>query len=240
MAQEDNQGAEDSGAEAAATVAERVQRLLGSIPAHVTVVAAAKGTEPEQVVEALHAGIHVVGHNHIPEARRMRAHVPTEAEWHHIGRLRPHDVRASTLRLFDMLQTVDSLLLAERIDAVCRASGMHMPVLVEVNSGREPQKAGVMPEQAEALVCGIARLTHVHVSGLMTMGPLSASPDEYRVYFAETRRVFESIGRLDIPGVDMRHLSMGMSGSYRSAILEGATMIRVGTLLFGNRPQAAA
>lgn len=222
-------------AEAPQRVAERVHHLLSTIPPGVTVVAAAKGASPEQVSEALVAGIRVVGHNRIPEARQMRDRVTAPAEWHFLGRLRAHDIRTSTVRLFDVIQTVDSFQLAGRLDAACAAAGMSMPVLVEVNSGREPQKAGVLPEDAESLVRDMAQLTHVRVQGLMTMGPLSATTAGYRPCFAEARRLFEHLRRLDIAGVEMRHLSMGMSDSYQTAIDEGATMIRLGTLLFGQR-----
>jgi len=217
------------------TISERVQRILREVPSHVTVVAAAKGTRPEDLIEALEAGIHIVGQNHVSEARAMRSDVSMPAEWHFIGRLRPHAVRASTLDLFDAVQSVDSLDLAERIDAVCARMNKHLPIFVEVNSGREPQKGGVLPEDVEALSHGIARLQHIRLTGLMTMGPPSATPDGYRPCFAQTRQLFEHIRGLDIPGVTMEHLSMGMSDSFEVAIQEGATMVRLGTILFGRR-----
>lgn len=217
------------------TVSGRVQRILRDVPSHVTVVAAAKGARPEDLIEALEAGIRVVGQNHVSEARAMRSEISLPAEWHFIGRLRPHAVRASTLGLFDVVQSVDSLELAERIDAVCARMNKHMPVLVEVNSGREPQKGGVLPEHVEALARGIARLQHIRVTGLMTMGPATATPDGYRPCFAETRQLFEHLRALGIPGVAMEHLSMGMSDSFEVAIQEGATMVRLGTILFGPR-----
>lgn len=216
-------------------VTQRVRHILRSLPEHVTVVAAAKGASVRQVSEALAAGIHVIGHNHIPEARRMRSQLIEPVEWHFIGRLRGHDVRASTLRLFTMIETVDSLETARKIDAVCAASNLRMAVLIEVNSGREPQKAGTLPEEAERLIRSIAQLPHVHVKGLMTMGPLGSTQEDYRPCFAETRRLFEQLRQLTITGVEMRHLSMGMSDSYRVAVEEGATMVRLGTALFGPR-----
>jgi len=217
------------------TVSERVHRVLRDVPSHVTVVAAAKGALIEELTEALDAGIHVVGQNHVSEARRMRSELSRPAEWHYIGRLRPHAVRASTLSLFDAVQSVDSLELAARMDTVCARMNSHMPILIEVNSGREPQKGGVLPERVEALVRDVARLQHVRVTGLMTMGPSSTTPDGYRPSFSETRQLFEHIRALGIPGVTMEHLSMGMSDSYQVAIQEGATMVRLGTILFGRR-----
>lgn len=217
------------------SIAERVHHILQSVPPHVTVVAAAKGARLEDLNQALEAGIQVVGQNHIREAREMRNHITLPVQCHFIGRLRPHSVRATTLRLFDMVQSVDSLELAERIEAVCAADNRTMPVLIEVNSGREPQKAGVFPEDVEALMRTLGGLRHVRVMGLMTMGPSCSAAEEYRPYFAETRQLFEHLRALSLPGVTMQHLSMGMSGSYEVAIEEGATMVRLGTVLFGPR-----
>jgi hypothetical protein len=111
-----------------------------------------------------------------------------------------------------------------------------MPVLIEINSGREPQKFGVMPEEAEALVRSLARLPNIRVEGLMTMGPETGESEDSRPYFRVTREIFDRIASLEIPGVAMTRLSMGMSHSYRVAVEEGATIVRLGTILFGPRP----
>ena len=116
------------------------------------------------------------------------------------------------------------------------AAGKTMGVFVEINSGREPQKTGVLPEDAEALVRTLASLSSLRVLGLMTMGPFGGDPEESRSYFVETRRVFEALRSAAIPGVEMRHLSMGMSHSWRVAVQEGATLVRIGTAIFGPRP----
>jgi PLP dependent protein len=199
------------------------------------VLAAAKGVSAEGLREALDAGIQVVGENRIPEARRARQEVRAAAQWHFIGRLRLHDIRATTIALFDLVQTVDSIEVATRLDAVCGREGRRLPVYIEVNSAREPQKGGVAPEQALNLITDVALLPNLKVEGLMTMGPLCTTQDEYRPFFAATRRLFEHITSLSIPGVDMRHLSMGTSDSFEVAIEEGATMVRLGTTLFGTR-----
>ncbi|NLE94581.1 MAG: YggS family pyridoxal phosphate-dependent enzyme [Dehalococcoidia bacterium] len=217
------------------SVAERVHHVLQAVPPHVTVVAAAKGARLEDLRQALEAGIQVVGQNHIREARDMRGHITLPVQCHFIGRLRPHSVRATTLRLFDMVQSVDSLELAERIESVCAADNRTMPVLIEVNSGREPQKAGAFPEDVEAFARDLGRLAHLRVVGLMTMGPVGSTAEDYRPHFVETRQLFEHLRALSLRGVTMQHLSMGMSGSYEVAIEEGATMVRLGTALFGPR-----
>ncbi len=215
------------------TIRDRVENILRDIPDHVTVVAAAKGTTPDQVLEAVQAGITIVGENYFAEARRIRPLITPPARWHFLGRLRPHDIRLANLSSVDAIQTIDSLELARRLDDKCSKLNRVMPVYIEVNSAREPQKAGVLPEAAESLICDMATLTNVEIVGLMTMGPLSNSAEDYRRFFSETRQLYEHISALGIPGVHMEQLSMGMSDSYEIAIEEGATMIRLGTILFG-------
>ncbi len=217
------------------TTRERVQDILRDIPDHVTVVAAAKGTTPDQVREAVQAGITVIGGNYFAEIRRFRPLITSPAQWHFIGRLRSHDIRLTNLRSVDAIQTIDSLELARRLDEKCGKLSRVMPVFIEVNSAREPQKAGVPPEAAESLIRDIAPLTNVKIVGLMTMGPLRSSVENYRPFFSKTRQLYEHISALDIPRVHMEQLSMGMSDSYEIAIEEGATMVRLGTSLFGAR-----
>jgi pyridoxal phosphate enzyme (YggS family) len=134
-----------------------------------------------------------------------------------------------------MIETVDSLEIATEIDRKCAQIGKIMPVLIEVNSGREPQKSGVLPEDAEQLARKIWFLRNIKVMGLMTMGPRFGNPEDFRPYFAETRRTFERIKGLKLPNVGMKYLSMGMTNSYKVAIEEGANIIRIGTKIFGER-----
>jgi uncharacterized pyridoxal phosphate-containing UPF0001 family protein len=110
-----------------------------------------------------------------------------------------------------------------------------MDILIEVNSGREPQKAGVLPEEAEPLVRALASFPNLRVLGLMTMGPFEGDPEDSRPYFKETKKVWDELKALAIPGAEMRHLSMGMTNSWRVAVEEGATMVRIGTAIFGPR-----
>lgn len=216
-------------------IAARTRLILGRIPAHVTVVAVCKGRSIEEVLEAVNAGLRDVGQNYMVDARRVAPHLTGIARVHLIGRLRPHDVRAANMRLFDMVQSLDSFELAVRVDRVAAAIGKRLPVLIEVNSASERQKSGVDPEAAERLVHDVSRLTHLQVAGLMTMGPLLSEPEQYRPYFQNTRRLFERLKATDITGGAMQHLSMGTSDSYDVAIEEGATMVRVGRALFGPR-----
>ncbi|MFW6056838.1 MAG: YggS family pyridoxal phosphate-dependent enzyme [Chloroflexota bacterium] len=213
-------------------ITRNVEDVLSSIPDTVCVTAAIKGRTLAQIREAVDAGIRVLGANYVGDARRARGVVGTGVECHFIGRMRAHDIRPGMIRLFDMMQSIGSLDIAERVDARCSALERPMPVLIEINSGREPQKSGVLPEQVPETIRQVSELENLRVEGLMTMGPFSANPEEYKPAFVETRRLFDSLEALSIPRVTMRYLSMGMSDSYRVAIDEGANMVRLGSILF--------
>jgi PLP dependent protein len=212
--------------------------LLASLPRHVTLVAAAKSRTVEEVLAAVEAGIQVVGHNYVQEARSMVDVIGRRARWHVIGSLQKNKVKQA-VDLFDMIETVDSWGLAEVIDSRCAALHRMMPVLIEINSGREANKSGVLPEQAEDLVRRVSRLGHLRIQGLMTMGPWSATGEDYRPFFRTTKELFDSLAKTQIPNVEMRYLSMGMSDSYLVAIDEGANIVRIGTALFGPRPNSS-
>ena len=212
-----------------------VTELLAEIPTGIQVVAAAKARTPAEVLEAVQAGIRTIGENYVKEAKAAHEVVGDKVVWHFIGTLRKHDVRKTAVEIFDMIESVDSLELASEIDKKCAQIGKTMPLLVEINSGREPQKSGVLPENAEELVRQTSLLRNTRVMGLMTMGPWLGNPEDLRPYFAETRRTFDRIKRLKLPNVEMKYLSMGMTDSYRVAIEEGANIIRIGTKIFGER-----
>jgi pyridoxal phosphate enzyme (YggS family) len=134
-----------------------------------------------------------------------------------------------------MIETVDSNRIARDIDRRCAQIGKVMPVLVEINSGCEEQKTGVLPEDAEVLIREISELRNIKVVGLMTMGPRFGNPEDSRPYFIETRRIFDLIKRLNLPNIEMKYLSMGMSNSYKVALEEGANIVRIGSRLFGQK-----
>lgn len=156
--------------------------------------------------------------------------------WDMIGHLQRNKAKAA-VQLFDRIQTLDSLRLAKALNTACQADGRPMPMLIEVNSAREDQKHGIVPEEVPDFLRRFAEaeLSHVRIEGLMTMGAWSTDPEDLRPFFAETRTLFERFRSKKLPGVEMKTLSMGMSDSYRVALEEGATMIRVGTSLFGPR-----
>lgn len=219
-------------------IAGTVERILRELPAGVTLVAAAKGRTVEEVRTAIRAGVRHVGHNYVQEAAQMIPGVPESVQWHLIGHLQSNKVKLA-LPLFDLLETVDSWALAQALERRCAALDKVLLVLIEVNSGREPNKSGTLPENVEELVQQISSLAHVHLQGLMTMGPRFGDPEDARPFFRTTRALFERLAQTQRPNVVMRYLSMGMSNSYRVAIEEGANMVRIGTALFGERPSIA-
>ncbi|MFQ6034037.1 MAG: YggS family pyridoxal phosphate-dependent enzyme [Candidatus Bipolaricaulia bacterium] len=213
-------------------IAENVQRILKELPPGVTLVAAAKGRTPQEILEALAAGIEIIGENYVQEAEAAYAVVGKRARWHMIGHLQRNKVKRA-VQLFDMIETVDSARLAAELERRCARIGRVMPILIEINSGREPQKSGVLPEEAEDLIREISQFEHLKIQGLMTMGPRTGDPEAARPYFRETKRLFDELKNL--PNVELRYLSMGMSNSYRVALEEGANIVRIGTKIFGER-----
>lgn len=210
------------------------ERLLKEVPPGVDVVAAAKTRTADEILEAVAGGVKMIGENYVQEAASVFAVVGRAVKWHFIGHLQKNKVKTA-VEIFDMIETVDSPALAGEIDKRCGAIGKVMPVLIEVNSGREQQKNGVLPEDAVGLVREISAFTAVKVMGLMTMGPLTGDAEDSRPYFIETKRTYEEIKAAAIPGVEMKYLSMGMTNSYKVAIEEGANLVRVGTAIFGER-----
>ncbi len=215
-------------------IKENVAALLAELPENVQLVAATKTRTPEAVSEAVSAGVRIIGENYIQEAERNYRTVGKAAQWHFIGHLQRNKTKKAC-QMFDMIETVDSVQIAAEIDKRCSEGGKVMPVLIEVNSGREKQKSGVMPEDTEKLIREIAPLKNVKIMGLMTMGPELHNAEDLRLYFTETKVLFDQIKALGIPNVEMKYLSMGMTNSYRVAIEEGANIVRIGSKIFGER-----
>jgi PLP dependent protein len=211
-----------------------VERLLVEIPASVTIVAACKTRTIVEVEAAYQAGLRHFGHNYVQEAQAMLPQLSIKADWHLIGHLQRNKSKEA-IQLFDRIDSVDSIRLAQELEKCCMESGKVLPVLIEVNSGRELNKSGALPEEVVELAELISHQPHLHLEGLMTMGPRSGDPRESRPYFIETRKLFEHLDALSLPNINMRFLSMGMSNSYQAALQEGANMIRLGTAIFGNR-----
>ena len=215
-------------------IKQNVKNTLDKLPDGVQLVAAAKTREYREIIEAIESGVKIIGENYVQEAERAYEVIGHKAEWHFIGHLQKNKVKKA-VKIFDMIETVDSIELAREIDKRCAQIGKIMPVLIEIDSGREEQKAGVFPEHAEQLARELSNLTNIRLTGLMTMGPLSSNPEDSRPYFAETKKTFDRIKKLNLPDVEMRYLSMGMTDSYKIAVEEGANIIRIGSKIFGER-----
>ncbi|NMC30449.1 MAG: YggS family pyridoxal phosphate-dependent enzyme [Pelolinea sp.] len=213
-------------------IAENIQRIMKSMPASVTVLAAAKTRSVQMVQEAYQAGIRHVGHNYVQEAAAMIPVVPEKLCWHMIGHLQRNKSRQA-LGLFDMIDSIDSQRLADELEKQAASLGRNVPVMIEVNIGEEEAKSGVQPDRAFQLAQYIRGLSRLKLVGIMTMGPLSGDPENSRAYFKRTARIYEEIKRIQ---PDMEYLSMGMSHDYRVAVEEGATLVRLGTAIFGERP----
>jgi len=211
---------------------DNVRAVLAELPPGVELAAAAKTRTAEEIIQAINAGIGIIGENYVQEAEAVRTDIKHVVRWHFIGRLQLNKVRKA-VKLFDMIETVDSIALAQAIDKASAAAGKIMPVLIEINSGREKQKGGVLPEDTISFLTELSKLHHIRVEGLMTMGPQNCAGEESRPYFAETRNLFDEIKHQNISEVEMRYLSMGMSDSYTIAIEEGANLVRLGSRLFG-------
>jgi len=222
-----------------AEITESVKRILDTVPPWVTVVAAAKGRTAPEIEAVIAAGITCVGHNYVQDARRTIPPLRTKARWHMIGHLQRNKI-SQAIRLFDMIETIDSIRLAQALDEHYAALDMVLPVLIEINSGREPAKTGVLPEEIGDLLPTLVELKHIQVQGVMTMGPRFGNPETARPYFRATREVFETLSTCKMPNITMRYLSMGMSNSYQIAIEEGANIVRIGTAIFGSRSEQAA
>jgi hypothetical protein len=216
------------------SITANVKAILAELPPGVELVAAAKTRTPAEILEAVEAGVPIIGENYVQEAQAAFAAVGRRCRWNFIGHLQTNKAKRA-VEIFDAIETVDSIDLAREIDKRAAAAGKVMAVLLEINSGEEGQKAGVAPAEAEALLRAIAPLAHVRLEGLMTMGPFEGDPENSRPYFHATKELFDRLAALEIRGAEMRVLSMGMTNSYRVAVEEGASRVRIGTRIFGPR-----
>ena len=221
-----------------AAVTSRIQQacaVAGRDPSSVRLVAVSKLHPASVIAEATTAGQQVFGENYVQELVDKAAHLSDPIAWHMIGHLQSNKVKYLP-GIVSMIHTVDRLSLAQEIDRQWRDKlSAACNILVQVNVSGEATKSGTTATEAVELVRQIARLPNIRVRGLMTMPPFFDDPELARPYFQELRLLAEQIGKEAIPGVEMAELSMGMSGDFEVAIEEGATLVRVGTAIFGER-----
>jgi pyridoxal phosphate enzyme (YggS family) len=213
-----------------AAAAKRVNRD----PASVKLVTVTKTVSIEGIREALLSGATILGENRVQEAKEKIEQLGQVASWHLIGHLQTNKAKYA-VKLFDLIHSVDNLELAAEIDKQAAKLGKVQDVLVEVSIAGEAAKAGVGMGDAASLVRQAATLRNIRIKGLMTMPPYSDNPEASRPYFRKLKELSSSIEKENLPGVSMAELSMGMSGDFEVAIEEGATLVRVGTAIFGER-----
>jgi len=199
-------------------------------------VAVSKTCPAEAIREAAAAGVTDIGENYIQEARDKHERLrDVPVKWHFIGHLQTNKAKYA-VRMFDLVHTLDSFRLALELDRCARRLNKVQAVLIQVNVAGEAAKSGVPPEGALPLVKEVATLECVRVQGLMTMPPFFNEPERVRPFFAELRRLRDRIREEAVCNVRMEELSMGMTGDFEAAVAEGATLLRIGTAIFGERP----
>ena len=206
----------------------------GRRPDSVKLVGVTKTVEVDRIKEAVSAGLQIVGENYIQEARDKIRELGSPVNWHFVGRLQTNKAKYA-VRLFDLIQTVDSFRLAKELNRRTQPLGRAIPILIQINLASETSKGGVNPTQCLSLIKQVSTLEYLQVRGLMTMPPFFHQPERARPYFAQLRKLSQEITEAQLPGIEMNELSMGMSGDFETAIEEGATLIRVGTAIFGER-----
>jgi pyridoxal phosphate enzyme (YggS family) len=209
-------------------------KRAGRDPSSVRLVVVTKTVDHDRIREVVAAGAAILGENRVQEAKEKIGALGKIASWHLIGHLQTNKAKYA-VRLFDLIHSVDNLELAAEIDRQAAKIGKVQNILIEVNIAGEASKAGMAVKGAPALVREAARLKNISIQGLMTMPPYSENPEDSRPYFTVLRELAETIATGNIPNVAMQELSMGMSADFEVAIAEGATLVRVGTAIFGER-----
>jgi pyridoxal phosphate enzyme (YggS family) len=225
-------------AEKHAQITERIAAACeraGRDPGGVLLLPVSKGQEAEAVREAASAGLEIFGESKVQEARVKIPQCPARLKWHMIGHLQSNKCREA-IQFFQLIQSVDSLALAEEINRWCEKLSKRMPILAEVNVAGESTKFGFRPDQLLEELESLNRLPRLELHGLMTIAPYTQAPEKARPFFRELARLAQECGNK--LGAPLPHLSMGMSGDFEIAIEEGATIVRIGTALFGRRQSA--
>jgi PLP dependent protein len=209
-------------------------RRSGRPASAIRLMAVTKTVDDGRILAAMRAGVEIIGENYVQEAKRKIDTLGKASEWHLIGRLQTNKAKYA-VRLFDMIHSVDRPELAIELDRRARADGRVVPILIEVNVSGEESKSGVPLNSALDLIRLAAPLENLSIRGLMTMPPWFDDPEESRPYFRALRELRNRIAGEAIPRIEMRELSMGMTDDYVVAIEEGATIVRIGRGIFGER-----
>ena len=216
------------------TIADAASRS-GRKASDVRLMAVTKTVDDDRIMEAIEAGVDIIGESYVQEAKRKIEKMGRSLEWHMIGYLQSNKAKYA-VRLFDMIHSVDRMDLALELDRRSKALSLVMKVLIEVNISGEETKSGVPYKEVVQLIRDISALNNISIQGLMTMPPWFDDPEDARPYFVALRELRDKIIAERINRVEMRELSMGMSGDYEVAVEEGSTIVRVGRSIFGERP----
>jgi pyridoxal phosphate enzyme (YggS family) len=200
----------------------------------IRLLAAAKSQSVESVIAAIAAGIGLIGENYTQEAQEKRRSVSEAVEWHMIGHLQRNKAKIA-VEIFDVIESLDNLALAKELDKEGNKRGKKVRTFVEVNLGGEESKSGIAADRLAEFLTAVGELTHLSVEGLMTIPPFRENPEEVRPYFCSLRDLQRDLKGLKLPNVEIKELSMGMSHDFPVAVEEGATIVRIGTALFGPR-----
>ncbi len=213
---------------------ERAAERSGRSAGDIKLVVVSKTVEPERINEAIECGIDIIGENRVQEAEGKFEKITPRVEKHLVGHLQTNKAKKA-VELFDFIQSVDSVRIAEEISRRAKNMRKMMDVLVEVNTSAEETKYGVEPERVSSLIETISKLEGIKIKGLMTIGLFSDNPEDTRPCFRKLKTLFEDIKSANITNVEMRYLSMGMTSDFEVAIEEGSNMVRVGTGIFVHR-----
>ena len=204
-------------------------------PKSVKLVCVSKTISAPRIKDAIDAGATLFGENYIQEARDKVTSLESESiAWHFIGHLQSNKAKYA-VRLFDLIHSVDSFKLAKEIDKQARKNQKVQSILIQVNIAKEVSKSGVSEEDAPDLIRQISQLKNISIRGLMTMPPFFNAPAKVKPYFKALRELRDRIEDMQIDNISMTELSMGMTGDFETAIEEGATLVRIGTAIFGER-----
>jgi pyridoxal phosphate enzyme (YggS family) len=206
----------------------------GRDAASVRLLAAAKAQDVERIRAAVAAGVSLIGENYVQEAAAMKASIPGPIEWHMIGHLQRNKAKTA-VALFDLIESLDSIALARELDKEGRKAGKRVRTFVEVNLGGEKSKTGIAEHEICSLLEEASRLANLTIEGLMVVPPYCENPEDGRPYFRALRELLCRLQERRLPNLELKELSMGMSQDYQVAIEEGATIVRIGTALFGPR-----
>lgn len=211
-------------------IQEKIQAICskrGRLPSEVTTIAVTKGVSVDLIKSAFQAGLSIFGENRVQEAQEKIKAIQGGIHWHFIGHLQTNKVK-DAVSLFEMIQSVDSLRLAQKLNEISAQRGHPLQILLEINIGQELNKCGVLETELDGILKEIKKLSHLDLRGLMTVAPFFENPEDVRPYFKKMKILFD---RLEKPEI----LSMGMSHDFEIAIEEGTTMIRLGQAIFGPR-----